>query len=142
MMKWLERFSMRPASLLFVVLIVAACSNSPTAPTNQAAVYGRLAGVVTIGPNCPVEREGQPCPTPPSAYTLRKVLVYDEQHAQLLHTVDIDTQGLYSINLAPGKYLVDLQRLGLDRSADVPKVVEIHANSVTSLNIAIDTGLR
>src|SRR5437868_2333577 len=135
MMTWLERFSMRPISLLFVVLIVAACSNSPTAPKNQAAVYGRLAGVVTIGPNCPVEREGQPCPTPPSAYTLRKVLVYDEQKTQLLHTVDIDTQGLYSINLPPAKYLVDLQHLGIDRSADVPKVVEIHANSVTSLNI-------
>ena len=105
-------------------------------------VFGRLAGVVTIGPNCPVEREGQPCPTPPSAYTLRKVLVYDQQRTQLLHTVDIDTQGLYSINLAPAKYLVDLQTVGIDRSADVPKVVEIHANSVTSLNIAIDTGLR
>ena len=140
-MKLLERFSMQRVSLLFL-LIVAACSNSPTAPTDQVAVFGRLAGVVTIGPNCPVEREGQPCPTPPSAYTLRKVLVYNEQRTQLLHIVDIDTQGLYSINLAPAKYLVDLQHLGIDRSADVPKVVEIHASSVTSLNIAIDTGLR
>ena len=134
-MKWPVRFS----ALLLSALV--ACS-SPTTPNNQPAVFGRLAGLVTIGPNCPVEREGQPCPTPPSAYTLRKVLVYDEQRAHLLHTVDIDTQGLYSINLAPAKYLVDIQGVGLDRSADVPKVVEIHPNTVTMLNIAIDTGLR
>ena len=139
-MKWPGRFSMRRVSLI-VALLAAACS-SPTAPKDQPAVFGRLAGVVTIGPNCPVEREGQPCPTPPSAYTLRKVLVYDEQHTRLLHTVDIDTQGLYAINLAPGKYDVDLQGVGIDHSADVPKVVEIHANSVTTVNIAIDTGLR
>jgi len=68
--------------------------------------------------------------------------VYDEQRTRLLHTVDIDTQGLYAIDLVPARYLVDLKGAGLDRSSDVPKIVEIHANSVTTLNIAIDTGLR
>ena len=133
---------MRRASLIvFTVLFVAGC-NSPTAPLDRTSVHGRLSGIVTIGPICPVEQPGNPCPTPPSAYTLRKVLVYDEQRVHLLHTVDIDTQGLYVIDLAPAKYLVDLQRVGIDRSGDVPKVVEIHANTVTTLNIAIDTGLR
>ena len=132
---------MRRASALLAIVGLAAC-NSPTAPSGQPSVHGRLAGVVTIGPNCPVQSETNPCPTPPSAYTLRKVLVFDEQRAHLLHTVDIDTQGLYVIDLAPAKYLVDLQRVGIDRSADVPKLVEIHANTVTTLNIAIDTGLR
>jgi hypothetical protein len=134
-MKWQKQFS----TLLVSALI--AC-NSPTAPSNQQSVHGRLSGVVTIGPNCPVQSDTNPCPTPPSAYTLRKVLVFDEQRAHLLHTVDIDTQGLYVIDLAPAKYLVDIQGVGIDRSADVPKVVEIHANTVTTLNINIDTGLR
>ena len=134
-MKWPGLFS------TLLVSALMACS-SPTAPSDQSTVHGRLAGVVTIGPNCPVQSDTNPCPTPPSAYTLRKVLVYDEQRAHLLHTVDIDTQGLYVIDLAPAKYLVDLQRVGIDRSGDVPKVVEIHANTVTTLNIAIDTGLR
>lgn len=134
-MKWPGLFSTLLVSALF------AC-HSPTAPKDQPPVFGRLAGVVTIGPNCPVQSETNPCPTPPSAYTLRKVLVFDEQRAHLLHTVDIDTQGLYVIDLAPAKYQVDFQGVGIDRSADVPKVVEIHANTVTTLNIAIDTGLR
>jgi len=124
------------------LLIVIACNNSPTDPKNQPDVHGRLAGLVTIGPNCPGPSTTQPCPTPPSAYTLRKILVYDEQGSRLLHTVDIDTQGLYVIDLAPAKYLVDMKGVGIDRSSDVPKVVDIHANAVTTLNISIDTGLR
>jgi hypothetical protein len=97
---------------------------------------------VKIGPNCPVEQPGNPCPTPPSAYSLRKVLIYDEQKTRLLFTVDIDSQGLYFIDLLPGRYLVDLKRAGLDHSSDVPKVVDIRANVVTALDISIDTGLR
>jgi hypothetical protein len=132
--------SARRFSTLLVSWLIAC--HSPTAPTNVAQTRGRLSGVVTIGPNCPVQQSGQPCPTPPIAYTLRKILVYDEQRTRLLHTVDIDTEGLYATDLVPARYLVDFKGAGLDRSRDVPKVVEIHANSVTTLNIAIDTGLR
>jgi hypothetical protein len=135
-MKWQKLFWTLLASALL------ACNNGPTAPKDQPDVHGRLAGLVTIGPNCPVESSTQPCPTPPSAYTMRKILVYNESGSQLLHTVDIDTQGLYVIDLAPAKYLVDMKGVGIDRSPDVPKVVDIHANTVTTLNISIDTGLR
>ncbi len=136
-MKWQKLFS-----TLLVSALIAACNNSPTDPKNQPDVHGRLAGLVTIGPNCPGPTSTQPCPTPPSAYSLRKILVYNEQGSTLLHTVDIDTQGLYVIDLAPAKYRVDMKGVGIDRSSDVPKVVDIHANTVTTLNISIDTGLR
>ncbi len=127
--------------LALVALLPLGChGSSPTEPT--ATTFGRLSGVVKIGPNCPVEQVGNPCPTPPEAYKLRKILVYDEQRTRLLFTVDIDTQGLYFIDLVPAKYLVDLKGVGIDRTGDLPKVVEIHANSVTTLNINIDTGLR
>jgi len=123
-------------------LLLFAC-HSPTEPNDVSSQpHGRLSGVVEIGPNCPVQQDGYPCPTPPSAYTLRKIVVYDEQRTRLLFTVDIDTRGLYVIDLIPARYLVDIQGVGLDRSGDVPKIVEIHASSVTTLNISIDTGLR
>jgi hypothetical protein len=127
---------------LVLAILLAAC-HGPTSPTDaQPQSFGRLAGVVKIGPNCPVESATQPCPTPPSAYALRKILVYDEHRTRLLFTVDIDSQGLYFIDLVPARYLVDFKGVGLDRSSDVPAVVIIHASDVTTLNIAIDTGLR
>lgn len=137
-------FAMRNGRYLitFAVLAQLAC-HSPTSPDDRPGqIYGRLAGTVKIGPNCPVETPGQPCPTPPSAYGLRKILVHDELRTRLLFTVDIDSQGLYFIDLVPARYLVDIKGTGLDRSTDVPKVIEIHANTVTPLNISIDTGLR
>jgi hypothetical protein len=134
------------ASLLAVVI---AC-HSPTSPADGKAAgsgsaeYGRLSGVVTIGPNCPgPEREGNPCPTQPSAYAARKILVYNEAKTNLLFTVDIDSQGLYVIDLAaPAKYTIDLKPNGADRTSDLPKVVDIHANTVTKVDVKIDTGLR
>jgi hypothetical protein len=140
----------RPALAVALLAVVVAC-HSPTSPTDgksggasAPAEHGRLSGVVTIGPNCPgPARDDTPCPTQPSAYAARKILVYDEAKTNLLFTVDIDSQGLYVIDLAaPAKYTVDLKPNGIDRTSDLPKVVDIHANTVTRVDVSIDTGLR
>jgi hypothetical protein len=131
-------------SALALLTFAIAC-HSPTSPMNgQASVteHGRLSGVVTIGPNCPVETESNPCPTQPSAYAARKILIYNATKSTLLFTVDIDSQGLYVIDLVPGSYTVDLRPNGIDRTTDLPKVVDIKANTVTQLNVSIDTGIR
>jgi hypothetical protein len=133
----------RSRYLIPIGIILQLACHSPTSPDDaRSQTHGRLSGVVTIGPNCPVETVGQPCPTQPSAYALRKVLVYDAQKSRLLFTVDIDSQGFYLIDLLPAKYVVDIKGVGLDRSKDVPATVEIHTNTVTRLDISIDTGLR
>ena len=145
--------AMRPqrSALATALLAVVIACHSPTSPTDgksagsgSAADHGRLSGVVTIGPNCPgPEREGNPCPTPPSAYAARKIQVWNEAKTNLLFTVDIDSQGLYLIDLAaPAKYTIDLKPNGVDRTSDLPKVVDIHANTVTLVNVNIDTGIR
>jgi hypothetical protein len=129
-------------ALAALFILAAACNHdsSPTEPVLQT--FGTLSGVVTIGPNCPSQQPNDPCPTPPGAYAARKVQIYDAAHANLLRTVDIDAQGSYIINLAPGDYVVDLKPNGADRSPDVPVKVTIRANLATKLDIAIDTGLR
>jgi hypothetical protein len=127
---------------MLLMLLNAGC-NSPTSPDNGTpAQHGRLSGIVTIGPNCPGPQSETGCPTQPSAYAARKILVYNETKANLLFTVDIDSQGAYVIDLAPGKYTIDLKPSGIDKTGDLPKLVEIHANTVTSLNVSIDTGIR
>src|SRR5438067_715812 len=126
--------------LLLLGLLVVACHKSPTDPLGVDQ-RGRLAGQVTIGPNCPVTTT-TPCPTPPEAYAMRKVLVYDQAKTKLLDTVDITSFGSYSIALLPGKYTVDLKGVGLDKSSNVPAVVEIHKGITTGLDISVDTGLK
>jgi hypothetical protein len=127
--------------LLLIAVILAACSGGPTEPDNQDnRIRGSLIGLVTIGPNCPASRE--PCPTQPSQYAMRKVLVFDEQRTRQVLTVDIDAHGFYGANLLPGKYVVDVQRLGIDSSTDVPVTVTIVGNRETRLDIRIDTGIR
>lgn len=133
----------RRLAVLALLVLAAACHESPTDPLDDLASkpHGRLSGIVTIGPNCPVETP-TPCPTQPSAYSLRKILVYNEAKTSLLFTVDIDQFGLYTILLLPGRYTIDLKGSGIDKTADLPKVVEIKANVTTTLNVAIDTGIR
>jgi hypothetical protein len=138
----------RLRAVLAIVLVapILAC-HSPTSPDDGTpsgtAQHGRLSGVVTIGPNCPgPETTTNPCPTQPSAYAARKILIYTETKSSLLFTVDIDSQGLYVIDLVPGKYTVDLKPNGIDKTSDLPKVVNITANSITQLNVNIDTGIR
>jgi len=135
---------MRARCAIALLIVLAAChdGSSPTEPDATPAVHGRLSGVVTIGPNCPVETATSPCPTSPGAYEQRKVLVMNEAGTALLHTVDIDSQGAYLVDLPPARYTVDVKKVGVDRASGVPAVVEIKANTVTKLDISIDTGLR
>jgi hypothetical protein len=130
------------AALGMTVVLFLSC-HGPTDPDDPASgPHGRLSGIVTIGPNCPVEQPGMPCPTPPSAYSLRKILVFNSTRSRQLFTVDIDSTGAYLIDLAPATYVIDIRGVGLDRSNDVPKTVTIRANVVTRVDIRIDTGLR
>jgi hypothetical protein len=129
---------------LVLVVALAAChgSSSPTDP--QASLpHGRLSGTVTIGPNCPGPiTTTQGCPTPPEAYAARKILVFDAARTKLLFTVDIDSQGLYTIQLVPGMYTIDFRGSGIDRTSDLPKTVTIVANGTVVLDVNIDTGIR
>jgi hypothetical protein len=131
----------RVASLLFAVLLLALRCSSPTEVVD-ARVAGNLEGKVSIGPICPVEREGQPCPPPPEAFAARKVLVFDAHRSRLLETVSIDSQGLYRVSLKPGEYVVDINRIGIDFSKTVPRSIRIVSGETTTLDISIDTGIR
>jgi hypothetical protein len=137
----------RPAVAIAIVFLITssimAC-HSPTSPNDSVTVteHGRLSGIVTIGPNCPGPETTNPCPTPPSAYAARKILIYNEAKTNVLFTVDIDSQGAYLIDLTPARYTVDLKLNGIDRTSDLPQVVEIKANTVTRIDVNIDTGIR
>ena len=126
------------AAIAWAALLALTSCNSPTTPEIEIPA-GRLFGVVTIGPNCPGPQE---CPTPPSAYSERKILIYNASRSTLLFTVDIASNGSYASDLVAGTYIVDFRGVGIDRSSDVPATVQIRANDGTRLDVRIDTGLR
>jgi heat shock protein HslJ len=115
---------------------------------DQILVYyektsGILQGRVTIGPITPVERPGEITPIPPEVYEARKIMVYDRSGRNLIQQIDIDSEsGWYVAHLKSGTYTIDINRIGIDSSDDVPQQVEIQSGITTRLDIDIDTGIR
>ncbi len=105
-----------------------------------ATVQGVVMGHVTIGPFCPVERPGVPCPIPPEAYSSRKVVVYQSDEITLKQTGKIDSSGNYKISLPPGKYFVQIQPAGIGPGEKKPVIVI--SNQTTTVDFDIDTGIR
>ena len=104
--------------------------------------YGTLMGHVTIGPNCPVEREGVACDPTPEAYAAREFVVLDSKQKQvaIFHG---DSQGNFSVQLPSGTYTVASVKSGMGYlSSDLPKEVVISPNETTEISIDIDTGIR
>ena len=115
---------------------------------NQVLIYyegnsGILQGIVRIGPITPVERPGEKPSIPPEVFEARKIMVYDKSGKTLIQQVDIDSEGQwYVAHLKPGTYTIDINRIGIDSSDDVPQQVEIQLGITTRLDIDIDTGIR
>ncbi len=122
-------------AVIVIGLLLAGCS-AKTAET------GTLEGMVTIGPIWPVVRPGDERPIPTSVYEARKVMVYDENGSNLVKQVDLEYGGHYSIELETGIYIVDINRIGIDSSSDVPLEIEIRPVETVELDIDIDTGIR
>ncbi len=105
--------------------------------------HGILQGNVNIGPLTPVLQEGIPEPTPDaSVYATRQIVIFSQDGKKEITKVPIQPDGSYSIELPPGKYLVDINHSGIDFSKDLPVVVEIKKDQIFSLDIDIDTGIR
>ncbi len=102
---------------------------------------GTLAGQVTIGPNCPVERIDNPCLPSPEAYTSREFSV--TQNGKTLGTFHANASGTYSVSLAPGTYVITSAKTGIGyMSKDLPATVIIKSGETATLNIDVDTGIR
>jgi hypothetical protein len=101
---------------------------------------GFLAGQVIMGPFCPVERPGVPCPVPADAYSSRRVMVYQTDGKTLAAQKNLETDGHYSVQLAPSDYLVTISPAGIGQ---LPfKNATVKSNQTTKLDFDIDTGIR
>jgi hypothetical protein len=100
-----------------------------------------LAGDVVAGPTCPVERAEDPCP--PKAVPNREVQILGPNNA-VAATATTDTNGHFSVQLAPGMYRVIVPakqgQVGLRQLQNV--TATITAGQATTVKIELDTGIR
>lgn len=127
-------------AVLVIGLLILGCSNT-------AVEKGLLQGYVHIGPVSPVEKPGEEVNIRCEVYEARKIMIYDESGHKLVKQVDTDCNASenyarYRVELEPSVYTVDINRIGVDSSSDVPKKIEIVSGATVRLDIDIDTGIR
>ncbi len=135
-----KKFTIFIVLFLFVSVVVVWRLSDSNFEFLENMPNGALEGKVNIGPFCPVERLNSPCPVPPSAYSSRQVLVYQNDGKTVIARVAIGSDGHYSLSLAPGNYLVRVSPAGIGEMS-LQKVV-ISSSKITKLDFNIDTGIR
>jgi hypothetical protein len=116
-----------------------------TAPYCEFALCpgeGAITGKVTIGPICPVERPGVPCPVPTEVYTSREIILYASNGITEIARRHFTSSGTYQFNVVAGTYVIDIPQQGVGGSGDVPKKITVGAGKTVQFDFSIDTGIR
>lgn len=127
---------MRRLLLLACTILIAACSSA-------GQETGSLTGHVTIGPLQPVQRQGEPEPTPaPEVYAAWQIVVYTPDMRTEVARAAINDEGDYTIELRPGTYAVTAEQATGRGLRQGTYAVGITAGQTTRQDIDIDTGIR
>jgi hypothetical protein len=130
------------ALLLSLAAAAFACNGSGLEADGPT---GTLAGQISVGPFCPVEIEGEPCPPPPGTYQSILVLVYAELAGgdRLIADVRPDDTGHFELALPAGSYHVALEHsIGIPGGPRALQEAHIQTGQTTALTFDIDTGIR
>jgi hypothetical protein len=96
-----------------------------------------VAGRVTAGPTCPVERPDQPCPPNPVAGRVEAI----DAAGHTAGSAPTDSVGRYAIRLEPGDYTLRVATAG--RFPVCPETaVSVPAGPAVTIDIGCDTGIR
>ncbi|MFN8638530.1 MAG: hypothetical protein U0360_03530 [Dehalococcoidia bacterium] len=122
-----------------VVRVTRSVTSSAQGGTAAAGAITGIDGAVTLGPTCPVQKADSPCPDRPYVATL----VVKTALGQTVTTIRSDAAGKFSLDLPPGKYVIEPQ---LANSARLPFAapldVSVPAGGRAAVTIAYDTGIR
>ena len=126
---------MSPRSLtpLVFALLLRACGGGGGAEPGTG-----VEGIVSVGPQCPVETPDSPCPDLP--------FVGDVQATAsdgTVTTVTTDAQGRFTMDLVPGSYtLVAVTGGGGGPPTPIPQTVVVEQGSYAQITLEVDTGVR
>ncbi len=122
----------KPAlALAALALAASGCGGSSGSPG------GTLEGYATIGPTCPVERAGTPCP--PRPYPGARLAIVSERDGRR-YDVTTGSSGSFELTLPTGAYV--LTSVGPSPPTLLPQRFAIRPGAPTVLRLRFDSGLR
>jgi hypothetical protein len=127
------------SGIILAFVLVSACDKI----NNHEA--GFLAGTISIGPICPVERipPDPACLPTAETYKAYPVVVYTSDRKTRIKQLNPSLNGHFSSELSQGKYLVVLETAQKNiGGSNLPVEIAITSSDTTKLNISIDTGIR
>ena len=124
---------MRRLPVLLLLAATVACG-SGSAGDSDSGIEGR----VTIGPQCPVEQMGSPCPDAPY-----QALITVTQNGDTVEQSHSRADGSFRIPLQPGPYSVvagpiDGSSLPFGRQVEVV----VKPGALTHVDLSVDSGIR
>jgi hypothetical protein len=124
-------------SLLPALFIISGCINSISTGN------GLLVGTISIGPICPVETDPPRPECLPTAETYKAypVGIWTSDGKRKITDISPSVDGSYMVILAPGQYLVKLEKENIGGS-NLPVIIQLDTADKFTLNIDIDTGIR
>ncbi len=122
------------APLAVLALVSASCASGSPASGSSG-----VSGIVRIGPMCPVERAGSPCPDKPYS---TQVDVLDA-NANTVATTHSGSDGTFRVAVPPGSYTVAAVTPtpgGLPHGS--PVRVTVTEGTYSNVTLTLDSGIR
>jgi hypothetical protein len=117
-------------AVIALVMLSTACASTAGAPT------GGVDGRVTVGPTCPVQREGSPCPPGAWSGTVRATSSNGD-----VHDTTTGPDGSYELELPPGTYAVTPVVEGPGPPTAQSQTVTV-GTTMQRLDLQLDSGIR
>lgn len=126
---------MSPRSMTPVVLalVLAACGGGGGAEPGTG-----VEGIVSVGPQCPVETADNPCPDLPFEGDVQAT-----GSDGSITTVTTDPQGRFTMDLVPGSYtLAAVTESDGGPPTSIPQTVVVEQGSYLQIRLGVDSGIR
>lgn len=124
---------------LILIAFLTGCSVGISATVAPPPNTG-IAGMVTLGPMCPVMRPDQPCPDQPYEATITIIESISGTQIAQAHS---DGQGNFEIALMPGTYILHPETPPDNiLPAAGEQTITVTAGQMTQVVIMYDTGIR
>ena len=124
--------------LLLLALLIGLAPSACDKATPSGHASGGIEGTVVLGPLCPVEQEGSPCPDRP----VEALVIARDASGHTLGPVRTNADGRFTFPLEPGTYEVTAREVTDNPRLAKPLSVTVSAGPFLSVTIQIDSGIR